>query len=454
MAIGWEKELSDLMGDKRLLLDTESRERLSKDYYWYSPVLDRQLRTKLADGIVAPKDEREVAQLLAFAYRHQIPVTVRGAGTGNYGQAVPLNGGLVLDLSGLDRIITIGAGYATVQCGVKLGALEKKARELGQELRIYPSTFMKATAGGFVSGGSGGIGSITWGNLWDGNVLEAVIYTMEETPRRLVVNGKALYDYIHNYGTTGIMTELTIPLAPRMEWVQSVAHFDSFEQAVRFGEALAKEETIRKRLISPMEWPIPSYFMPLAKVLELGAAAVLLETANGTQEQVKELALRYQGRIGHVIEAEQYRKTLGLSDFTWNHTTLWALKSDPTITYLQAGFSPDQYLEQIRLIKNKYGDEVLLHFEWVRSGGKLSPNSLPLVKFQSEERLYEIIGYFESIGVKIFDPHTWMLANGGRGEVGSMQRKKRENDPLGLLNPGKIQDEWTEEGSRYGARHG
>lgn len=438
MAIGWEKEMFELVGETGLLLDNESKTRLSKDYYWYSPVLDRQLKEKLADGIVLPAEEREVPVVLSLAYRHRIPVTVRGAGTGNYGQAVPLEGGIVLDLSKLDRILEIGEGYARVQSGVKLGVLEKRAREAGQELRIYPSTFMKATVGGFVSGGSGGIGSITWGNLWDGNVLEAVVYTMEEVPRRLVVTGDDLFNYIHNYGTTGIMTEVVIPLAPKTEWEQTVVQFDTFEQAVAFGEALAKEDSIRKRLISPMEWPIPSYFLPLAKVLEPHTAAVMVEAADGSGTALKELAGRYAGRIGHIIPASQYRKTIGLSDFTWNHTTLWALKTEPTVTYLQAGFSPDNYLEQVRTIKQKFGDEVLLHFEWVRGGGRIIPSSLPIVRFVSEERLYEIIRFFESVGVRIFDPHTWVLDNGGRGEVGGMERKKRENDPRGLLNPGKI----------------
>ncbi|MBD0382659.1 FAD-binding oxidoreductase [Paenibacillus sedimenti] len=437
--MSWEKELQDLLGEEIVSLDGEIREKLSKDYYWYSPVLDRQLKgMKAADVVALPRNEAEVAEVLAFGYRSGKPVTVRGAGTGNYGQAVPLQGGIVLDLSRMDEIFEIGPGYARLQCGVRLATIDKKARELGQEIHIYPSTYVKATVGGFVSGGSGGIGSITYGNLWDGNVLEAVIYTMEEKPRRLVVNGDDLFNYIHNYGTTGILTEVTIPLATRTEWTQAIAQFDNFEQSLLFGEALAREESIRKRLIAPMEWPIPSYFIPFGKVIKANMAAVMLEFAEESLAQVEVLAGRFGGHLGHVIESEKYRKTVGVSDFTWNHTTLWAMKTDPAMTYLQAGFKLDSYLEQVRMLKDKYGDEVLLHFEWVRGGGVLIPSALPVVRFQSEERLYEIIHYCESIGVRIFDPHTWVLDHGGRGEVGGMERKKRQNDPKGLLNPGKI----------------
>lgn len=438
MAIAWKDDMLNVLGDAKLLTDEESVEKLSKDYYWYSPVLDPLLKHKRADAIIVPESVQDVADALALAYRLQIPVTARGSGTGNYGQAVPLEGGIVLDLSGLDRIVEIGDGYAKAQSGVKLGVLDRKARELGQELRIYPSTYVKATVGGFVSGGSGGIGSVTWGNLWDGNVLEAVIYTLEETPRRLVVQGDDLFDYIHNYGTTGIMTEVTVALAPRTEWAQCVFQFDDFETSLQFGETLAIAGSITKRLISPMEWPLPSFFKPISKHLAQGKAAVLTEIEQDCIPDAVKLAETWGGTIGYVIDAADYRKTIGLSDFTWNHTTLWAIKTNTAYTYLQAGFDSTRYLEQLRKIKAKYGDEALMHFEWVKSGGKLVPNALPVVYFTSEERLYEMIAFFEEVGVNIFDPHTWVIADGGRGAVGRMKSRKLANDPRGLLNPGKI----------------
>lgn len=438
MTKAWKLEAEAGIGGIPVYMDEATVEKLSKDFYWYSPVLDRKLKSKKAEAVFAPASDSEVEAVLAFAYRHRIPVTVRGAGTGNYGQAIPLEGGIVMDLSGLDRILEIGPGYARVQCGVKLGVLEKRAREEGQELRIYPSTYAKATAGGFVCGGSGGVGSITWGNLWDGNVLSAVAYTMEERPRRLEIEGSDLIDYIHNYGTTGIVTEVVLPLSTRRDWMQTVAEFDDFEAAVRFGGALSRDGSIPKRLVTPLEWPLPSFFKPLAKALKPNKSVVFAETDGSALPQLERLAAEYGGAIGHVIPPDMYRKTIGLSDFTWNHTTLWALKADPAYTYLQAGFAPDRYLAQLRELKEKFGDELLMHFEWVLGGGQLLPNALPVVKFTTEERLYEIIDTCRSIGVEIYDPHTWLLDNGGRGAVPGMRRRKSVNDPLGLLNPGKI----------------
>src|ERR1700761_4551072 len=155
------KDLSKLLGDeRRVLTRPEGVERLSRDFYWYSPILKPQLDGKHADVVVQPLSTGEIQSVLRYCFENNVPVTVRGAGTGNYGQAVPLQGGVVLDLQQMDTIEAIDdEGVAICEPGVKLGALETYARERGWELRCYPSTIAKASLGGFLAGGSGGIGS-------------------------------------------------------------------------------------------------------------------------------------------------------------------------------------------------------------------------------------------------------------------------------------------------------
>src|SRR3954453_625581 len=70
--------------------------RRSRDFFWYSPVLNEQLNGKSADLIVTPRDEADLIRVAAACARRRIPLTPRGAGTGNYGQAVPLEGGVLL----------------------------------------------------------------------------------------------------------------------------------------------------------------------------------------------------------------------------------------------------------------------------------------------------------------------------------------------------------------------
>src|ERR1700722_8531336 len=191
---GLAAKLSQIVGDpSRVLTAPAVLDRLSHDFYWYSPVLKPLLVDKTADVAVQPVSADEVLAVLRFARQRGVPVTTRGAGTGNYGQCVPLEGGIVLDLSLMDKLEEITAdGVAVCQPGLRLGALETEARKAGWELRCYPSTLVKASVGGFLGGGSGGIGSVAHGGLRDFDTVRAFeVATMEDEPRVVSHEGAA-----------------------------------------------------------------------------------------------------------------------------------------------------------------------------------------------------------------------------------------------------------------------
>ena len=138
----------------------------SRDHYWYSPRLKAELEHVTAQLVVMPRTQDEVRTILAAAFRHRVPVTPRGAGTGNYGQAMPLSGGAILDLTGLDRIVSITRDSVRAEAGIIIEKLDEATRDaVGGEMRFHPSTYRMATLGGFIAGGSGGVGSIRWGGL-------------------------------------------------------------------------------------------------------------------------------------------------------------------------------------------------------------------------------------------------------------------------------------------------
>ena len=76
----------------------------SRDFFWYSPVLKDRLDGVVADFAVSPKTEAEVIEVLKVCYAHDVPVTTRGTGTGNYGQAMPLAGGCILHLHKMNAV--------------------------------------------------------------------------------------------------------------------------------------------------------------------------------------------------------------------------------------------------------------------------------------------------------------------------------------------------------------
>jgi FAD/FMN-containing dehydrogenase len=196
-----------------------------------------------------------------------LPVTARGAGTGNYGQAVPLEGGVILDLSRMDHIEEIQPqGVAVCQPGVRLGDLENEGRKSGLELRCYPSTIIKASVGGFLGGGSGGIGTVAHGNLRDFQTVRAIeVVTMEPEPRVVLHEGEGVHDILHAWGTNGIITRIWLALTPAVEWSQCIVAFDTFGAAFDFSEMIATGDAWIKRLVTVFEWPSPSFFTPRRK---------------------------------------------------------------------------------------------------------------------------------------------------------------------------------------------
>jgi len=443
MAGGIASDLTQLVGDPaRVLTAPQVLDRLSHDFYWYSPILRPKLVAKVADVAVQPRDTAELMAVLEYAGRQEVPVTVRGAGTGNYGQCVPLEGGILLDLTLMDRLEEITSdGVAVCQPGLRLGALETAARAQGWELRMYPSTLVKASVGGFLAGGSGGIGSVAHGGLRDFDTVRGFeVVTMEEQPRVVKHEGEAVHEILHAWGTNGILSRIWFALAPAVEWMQFTAVFGSYDEAFAFGESIACGEKWAKRLVTVFEWPIPSFFTPVKHVVRDGKALVLLMIAKSQLSELRDAVQRAGGEETFAGAYDGPRTQPLLSDYTWNHTTLWAMKSDPAYTYLQCGFSATNCREQFRLLRERFGTEILFHIEFMKNGsGEVIPGAIPVVRFTTEERLNDMIAYCRSIGVFVANPHVNYLEDAGRFRADNIQlRAKQKYDPRGLLNPGKM----------------
>jgi FAD/FMN-containing dehydrogenase len=443
-SIDWDAFSSELSGIE-IISDRAQVVKLSQDYYHFSPVLQPLLSDKTGDLVVRPASEVEVLRIAAACVKFKIPLTVRGAGTGNYGQCIPLKGGVILDTSKMNSIRWIKPGLACVEPGVKMSVFDKQARETGWELRMVPSTYRTATIGGFIGGGSGGVGSITYGQLRDRGNLHAVrVVTMEDDPRVIELRGDEVQKVNHAYGTNGIITELEIPLAPAYAWAEIIVAFDDFMTSANFGKALGDADGIIKKLICVCAWPIPAYFAAFGEEIPEGKHCALLMVAESCLEPLQDLVGEYGGTICYQKNAQAASKGAAIAEFAWNHTTLHARSADPSLTYLQTIFPPDRGLKLIEELYNYYGDEVLMHLEFLRINGRAIAAALQIVRYTTESRLNEIIRYHEEQGAMIANPHTYILEDGGMKSINVEQLQFKELvDPYGLLNPGKMRA-WLE----------
>lgn len=443
-SLDWNQIFTEL-GTVEIIRDPAQVAKLSKDYYSYSPLLVADLADKVGDVVVRPANEAEVMQVAAVCTRYKIPLTVRGAGTGNYGQCIPLRGGVILDMSKMQAVKWAKPGMARVEAGVRMAALDKQTREMGWEIRMAPSTYRTATIGGFIGGGSGGIGSITYGQLRDrGNLLALRVVTMEEPPRIIELRGDDVYKVAHAWGTNGIITELEIPLSPAYPWAELIVTFPDFITAARFGQRLGDADGIVKKLICICAAPISNYFAPFKEQIPTNSHCALVMIAEPCLEPFSELVKELGGTVRYQKSAQDAGKGVAIGEFTWNHTTLHARSIDPSLTYLQTLFPADRELKLVEHMYHHFGDEVMMHLEYIRVNGVVLPAALQIVRYSTPERLQEIIKYHEDNGAFIANPHTYIIEDGGRKTIDPLQLEfKKMVDPHGLLNPGKMRA-WEE----------
>lgn len=426
---------------------TDSRvERLSQDFYWFSPVLKRQLEGLRADAVVRPKTEAEIRAVVAACASAGVPITVRGSGTGNYGQCMPLHGGVIVDLSAYNRLLWARPGVARAQAGIRMMEMDRQTQAQGWELRCVPSTFRSATLGGLYGGGFGGVGSINHGPLAaTGNVLGLRVMTVEPEPKVVELRAPEALLLHHVYGTNGVVLELEVGLAPAHPWLEAIVCFDSFDAAIEFGDALASAPGIVKKSVTLFAAPIPDLLMQatpmLAGAMRPGCHAVFVLVAEFAEPALLQIVAEHGGSVTLRKSAEEVKRSnRTIVEFTWNHTTLHAMKVDKSLTYIQSGFQAGQHVQQARTLRALLGDEVLVHLEFIRTlEGAMNCAGLQLVRYGSDERLDRIMEIHREHGVQIANPHVYIVEDGKQGQVNpDVVASKLRFDPAGLLNPGKL----------------
>ncbi len=176
------------------------------------------------------------------------------------------------------------------------------------------------------------------------------------------------------------------------------------------------------------------YQKPVIEHLAPQAHALLLLVDPTDLSEATTLIEEYQGQVISTTAPN-------LSEATWNHTTLWVLKADRDYTYLQCGFSPDpeQSWQQMTALKARFGDDWLIHNEWVRFMGAVQCWSLPVLRYRDHDYLEAMFAACGELGVGISNPHTYILEEGGHDAGNPVQLAfKQFADPRGILNPGKM----------------
>jgi FAD/FMN-containing dehydrogenase len=239
-----EKTVTDLLGSDRVSTSYLERIAYSHDL---APIPHNiaRLFNSLPDIIVKPQNLEEVAGVMKLANRLKVPVTPRGSATWGYGGAVPTMGGILLDLRGLNKVVSFDEtkGLLAVQSGAVWKDIMDFLEKTSWELAVYPSSAPSSTVGGFAATGGLGYGSLEHGSLVE-NV--ASIAAILPTGEKLVVGPNSdwvtLRQLFGSEGTLCVFGELTLRLVPRKPSAAPfLAYFHQLSNAVQVANDLARK---------------------------------------------------------------------------------------------------------------------------------------------------------------------------------------------------------------------
>ena len=449
------KELNKILAPENVLTSKEALVLYSRDASRYR---------HLPDAVVMPTTTEQVSQVLRLANEREIPVTPRGAGTNLSGGSVPINGGIVMVLTKLNKIIDIDEEslIARVQPGVVNSDLQKALEPRGLFFPPDPASLSVSTLGGNVAEGAGGPRGMKYGVTKDYVLgLEVVLPTGDiiRTGGRTVKNVTG-YDltrlFIGSEGTLGVITEITLRILPLPEAKKTLLAI--YDDLVKAAETVSQ---IHHQGIVPVTLEIMDQgsircVEEYAKIgLPVDAEAILLIEVDGSKETVEREALQ----VENFCRAQGAREVNVARDAR-EADRLWEARRScfaamarrrPTIIVEDATVPRGklaQMMTKVNQIAEKYNVEIctIAH----AGDGNLHPQIMtdekdPEEMKRVEAAIEEIFRETIALGGTLSGEHgiglekkRFLKLEIDPGAIEVMKKIKTALDPKNILNPDKI----------------
>ncbi|MGQ9581925.1 MAG: FAD-binding oxidoreductase [Thermoplasmatota archaeon] len=297
---------------KARIIEVVGRENASDDTatrYIYGS--DASIHHHMPDIVVRPESARQVQELVRICNEKRIPVVVRGAGTGLSGQVVPVQGGVLMDMMRMSRILAIRIEdlYVEVEPGVVFAKLNEALAPHGYWFPPAPGSGDVCTIGGMIGNSASGIRTIKYGATRDLVMgLEVVLAdgTLIEVGNRTVKNASGYQLeklFVGSEGTLGIVTKARLRILPKPKSSGSlIASFASLGAA---GAAIS--QVYKNRLMpSALEIMDTNCIQAVKKAFGTplpDAAAIIIIEMDGDPRVVEE-DLRAAGEICRAAGAQ------------------------------------------------------------------------------------------------------------------------------------------------------
>jgi FAD/FMN-containing dehydrogenase len=263
-----------------------------------------------------------------------------------------------------------------------------------------------------------------------GFVLALEVLPCIDSPQSVEIAGDDTKPFIHAYGTTGVITTLTVKLVPARTWMNLWTSFPTMAQAGSAARELMKL-TPRPRLTSITE---PALVQTFPR--SLGIPLTLVSVRAVVEASVRAAAERIVRETGGDVETVPTAGEIAPSLLSFNHITLRAKQARPELFHLQIRRPPVDALHVV----HDAAPGSMIHLDGLRLGDEPGFAGLFLAPFVSEGAVYELIERLRSLSITVIDPHTWLLGSHLPDEAAwrRLLDVATKFDPDALLNPGRI----------------
>lgn len=449
------KELNNIAGKENI---TTSRE----DLICYS--YDATNQKFLPDAVVFPKTAEEISLVLKLANKEAFPVIPRGAGSGFSGGSLPVEGGVVVSLERMNKILKIDTDnlVAIVEPGVVTGDFQEEAENMGLFYPPDPSSLKFCTIGGNIAECAGGPKAVKYGVTKDYVLGLEVVLPTGEIVNTGVQTAKGVVGYdltklmVGSEGTLGIVTKAVLKLLPLPEATKTMfAVFSDMRDAANTVSKIISSKIIPSTLEFMDKESIGCVAGYLPPDLSGNIEAALLIEVDGDKDLIEKEALLIRG-----ICMENSATDVRIAGNRQEAKALWQARR--AISPSMAKLKPNKINEDIVVPRSKIPDAIMGTRDIARKYNIIIANfghagdgnihvNVMIDKSNSGEfergkkAVEEIFRLVLSLGGTISGEHgigtakmPYLSMELSPAAIDVMRRIKQVLDPKGVLNPGKI----------------
>ncbi|HPR56671.1 MAG TPA: FAD-binding and (Fe-S)-binding domain-containing protein [Deltaproteobacteria bacterium] len=409
------------------------------------------------DAVVQPSGEEELRELAAWAAGEQIPLTPRGKASSGYGGVLPVKQGIVVDFFRMKKVVSIDKGNlsATVQPGILWEHLDKALKKEGLTLLTYPSSYPGSTVGGWLAQGGAGFGSYEAG--WFRDIVTSARVVGPDGSVH-VFEGKDLDLVSEAEGTTGFISEVTIRVQPDEEMDVVSIGCPNPGDLQKMMEAMIREDL-----------PIWSLVFINPKMAEMKNQAPLMEHWGHPAEErvllpasyITTLTYRVKdrqkvmdglGRIIKLCEAEILSEKIAHHEWKHRFKLMVVKRLGPSLVPAEVVIPLASFGKFMQKVERTIRQPVVKEGVIIRKTKSGRPEVVILGFIPGDERDFSYNFVFglslsmmrlaERYGGRAYSTGLYFTTKAkdvlGRDRLKKLREYKKQVDPKGILNPGKV----------------